>query len=71
MSVAAYAELVLFRKNRVGSPFTKVDKSSGNEAVAADLLDGFRRLLFLDRLQRIDAGTASGAAASDCRDAHP
>ncbi len=64
-------ELVGCRKNRVASPFTKADESFSEEAVAAGVLDGFSRLHFVDRLQRVDAGTGSGTAAGDRRDAHP
>jgi hypothetical protein len=41
-------KLVLFRKSRVGLPFTKVNQVF-KEAVEADLLHGFRRLHFFDR----------------------
>ena len=63
-------KFVLFRKNRVGMPFTKVNQVF-KEAVEAGWLDGCRRLRFFDRLQTIDADAGSATAAGHRRNAHP
>ena len=62
--------LVLSRKNRVGLRFTKVNQVF-KEVVQANLLDGCRPLRFVDRLQTIDTGPGSAAAAGHRRNAHP
>jgi len=63
-------DLVLFRKNRVGFPFIKVNQIF-EKIFQASLLGSCRFWHFVDGLQTIYAGADSAAAAGDCRDAHP